>query len=101
MVLPSSSIWWAFTVSSRSHSMALTCRYQKQMRRERSERAGVASRVQTAFGALQFKRLMLGDGFRALKLLPAFLATIFVGRHGRAATTASTSIRPSHLSTAP
>jgi hypothetical protein len=25
---------------------------------------------------------MLGDGLRAFKLLPAFLATILVGRHG-------------------
>ena len=33
-----------------------------------------------AFGALQFKRFMLGDGLGALKLLPAFLATILVGR---------------------
>src|SRR5262249_16365537 len=41
MVLPSSSIWWAFTVSSRSHSMALTCRYQKQMRRERLSGPGL------------------------------------------------------------
>jgi hypothetical protein len=30
-----------------------------------------------AFGALQFQRFMLGDGLRAFKLLPAFLATIF------------------------
>jgi hypothetical protein len=35
-----------------------------------------------AFGALQFQRFMLGDGLPAFKLLPAFLATILVGRHG-------------------
>ena len=34
-----------------------------------------------AFGALQFQRFMLGDGLPAFKLLPAFLATILVGRH--------------------
>jgi hypothetical protein len=35
-----------------------------------------------AFGALQFQCFMLGDGLSALKLLPAFIATILVGRHG-------------------
>ena len=34
-----------------------------------------------AFGAVQFQRFMLGDGLGALKLLPALLATILVGRH--------------------
>ena len=36
----------------------------------------------STFGALQFQRFMLGDGLRSFKLLPAFLATILVGRHG-------------------
>jgi hypothetical protein len=35
-----------------------------------------------AFGALQFQCFVLGDGVGALKLLPAFFATILVGRHG-------------------
>ena len=35
-----------------------------------------------AFGALQFQRLMLGDGLGAFKLRPAFVATILVSRHG-------------------
>jgi len=35
-----------------------------------------------AFGALHFQRFVLGDGFCTIKLLPAFLATILVGRHG-------------------
>jgi len=35
-----------------------------------------------AFEALQFQRVMLADGFDTFKLLPAFLATILVGRHG-------------------
>jgi hypothetical protein len=35
-----------------------------------------------AFWALQFQRFMLGDGLRAFKLLPAFLATVLVSRHG-------------------
>jgi hypothetical protein len=34
-----------------------------------------------AFGAFQFQRFMLGDGFDTFKLLPALLATILVGRH--------------------
>ena len=36
----------------------------------------------STFGALQFQRFMLGDGLRAFKLLPAFLATVLVSRHG-------------------
>src|SRR6476660_9091347 len=35
-----------------------------------------------ALGALRFYGFMLGDGLSAFKLLPAFLATILVGRHG-------------------
>ena len=35
-----------------------------------------------AFGALQFQRFVLGNGLGALKLLPALLTTILVGRHG-------------------
>jgi hypothetical protein len=34
-----------------------------------------------ALRAFQFRRFMLGDGFRALELLPAFLATILIGWH--------------------
>jgi len=35
-----------------------------------------------ALGARRFQGFVLGDGFGALKLLSAFLATILVGRHG-------------------
>ena len=36
----------------------------------------------SAFGTLRYHCFVLGDAFCALKLLPAFLATILVGRHG-------------------
>jgi hypothetical protein len=35
-----------------------------------------------ALGTLRFHRFMLGDGFGALEPVPAFLATVLIGRHG-------------------
>ena len=52
-----------------------------------------------AFGALQFQRFMLGDGLGAFKLLPAFLATILVGRHGLKSSTKNAALENPQLMT--